>query len=173
MFKYLWVCSDIRHSGWALTYSTISGMIPVLPFHSGCKSNTADGFTNNLFASAHAKSAFSEITTFNSSAWSMVSFNGGQCFFGETQIQSKLPLTGQVPEVSKKRLYPCAFNASHKGARSCIRGSPPVITTFTAGVPDICATMDSMSHSGNLELSQVLLESHQGQCTLQPPRRRK
>ena len=55
-------------------------------------------------------------------------------FFGEKQIQSKSPVKGWVPDVSIWIFLSSFLRAFVRSDKSCIRGSPPVITTNSAEV---------------------------------------
>lgn len=173
MFMNLCVWSDILHSGCFFTYSVIEGMMSAIRLHSGCRKSRQSFFVPVLQLSAHSKSLSWPMTVFISSAMAVTSMSGGRCFFGERHIQSKVPLSGCVPEVSRNILYPLSFRRLHRESSLCINGSPPVMTTFFAGVSIMSETMSCTGLDGYSLLFHVFLESHHGQHTSQPPRRMK
>ena len=101
---YLWVWSDILQTGWCFTYSIISGITVSRRLHSACRNGRQPSLVCARQLSAQAKSSSELITAFISSAAFSTSVLGGQCFLGESQIQSNCPLSGCVPEVSRNML---------------------------------------------------------------------
>lgn len=101
MFMNLCVWRDILHSGWFLTYSVIAGMAVSILFHSGWRKSMQPSFVPRLHCSAHSKSLSEPITVLISSAAAVTSSRGGLCLLGDRHIQSKHPLRGCVPDVSR------------------------------------------------------------------------
>src|SRR5665647_1959447 len=116
-------------------YPIISGVTMGALSHSGCKNNLHCGETIAAYCSAHRKSDWLKITTFNSFANGTTSGRGALNFLGDRQIQSQAPLNGCAPDVSILVSNPFSFNAAVSAVRSCINGSPPVITTRPPFMP--------------------------------------
>src|SRR6266487_6927690 len=112
----------------------MKGIICAALSHSGCKYNLQEDETSAAYFSAHAKSDLLKMITFNSFAFGKISGNGALNFLGDKQIQLHLPLNGYAPEVSICVFKPAFCNSFVSSSRLCIKGSPPVITTISAGV---------------------------------------
>src|SRR5947208_2455023 len=110
-------------------YSTISGVTIAALLHSGCKYNLHSRETIAAYCSAHLKSDWLNMIIFNSFANGTTAGRGALNFLGDKQIQSQVPLRGCEPEVSIFVSNPFSFKARVSQVRSCINGSPPVITT--------------------------------------------
>src|SRR5687767_4368134 len=146
-------------------YSMISGVITEAFSHSGCKYNLQCGETWPVNFSAHSKSDLLNITTLSSCASGRICDKGDLNFFGERQIQSHTPLNGCAPEVSICIFNPASWKTEVSSSRSCIKGSPPVITTICAGVFFTMASRSCIRCNGCLPPSQLSFTSHQTQPT--------
>src|SRR5215212_1592010 len=149
----------------------ISGVISVALSHSGCKYNLQLSLTSTAYFSAQSKSDLLKTTIFNSFANGIIAGRGALNFFGDKQIQSHLPLNGCAPEVSIFVFNPADCNSRVNSSRLCIKGSPPVITTISAGVFFTSETKFSISIFGCISASQLSFTSHHTQPTSHPPRR--
>src|SRR3954447_17954169 len=109
--------------------------------------------------------------TFNSLAAASASGVGALNFFGDTHIQSHVPLKANDPEVSIFVSKPAVCNCHVNSSRLCISGSPPVITANLPGCADACSTISFITILGCLSASQLSFTSHQKHPTLQPPKR--
>src|SRR5689334_4492491 len=109
--------------------------------------------------------------TFSSSAFINTSARGFLNFFGETQIQSQLPDNGYAPDVSRNISTFCFLSSLVSNVRSCISGSPPVITTLTAPDDFTHFIISGTATKGCFVTSQLSFTSHHTHPTSQPPRR--
>src|SRR5687768_6355681 len=108
---------------------------------------------------------------FNSFASLITSGSGSLNFLGDKHIQSQLPLKGEDPEVSILVCSPASCNSFVSSSKLCSSGSPPVMTTISAGVFLTSDLKLRTSNSGCLSASQLSFTSHHTQPTSQPPKR--
>src|SRR5215218_2448857 len=149
----------------------IKGVTTDALLHSGCRYSLHCGETCAAHFSAQAKSDLLYTTIFNSLAFEITSGNGSLNFLGERVIQSQLPDKGELPEVSMCVFKPAICSSLVNSVRSCIKGSPPVITTIFTGFFFTSDNKNSIDLKGCLPPSQLSFTSHQTQPTSQPPRR--
>src|SRR5215471_4329337 len=98
---YLCICKESSHLGCALMNSIIEGVICIALSHSGCRYSLHFLETVAEYFSAHSKSDLLKMIIFNSSARGRISGKGALNFFGETHIQSQLPVSRYAPDVSR------------------------------------------------------------------------
>src|SRR6188474_2355214 len=147
----------------------INGVISAALSHSGCRKSLHDGATNAAYFSAQSKSLLLKTTIFNSFASGIIPDNGALNFFGDKQIQSHVPLNGYAPDVSICVFKPDCFSSLVNSSRLCIKGSPPVTTTISAGVSLTFNFKLSNFNFGCLLTSQLSFTSHQTHPTSHPP----
>ena len=111
---YLCVWIEIFHAGCALTYSTSRGMISSDTLHSGCRKSLHSRPTCSAFPSGPLQTGL-PLDDDLQLVRPPERLRQAAADAGERQTQSKYPLKGCDPTVSRNILSPCPLSAEVKG----------------------------------------------------------